>query len=87
MLFGNSGDVSGTGPGEEQEKLTRWMQGAWVAFARDPAGGLEELGWPKWKEGEQTVARLGYGNGGGVDFVRPEVYSLSCSSVVLAGGQ
>jgi hypothetical protein len=30
---------------------------------------------------------LGGGNGGGVDFVRPEVYSGDCEGVVLAGEQ
>jgi carboxylesterase type B len=87
MLCGNSGDVSGIEPEAEQERLTRWMQGAWVAFARDPENGLEEFGWPRFKEGEETVARLGVGVGDGVDFVRPEVYGWNCSGVVLAGGQ
>ena len=87
MLFGNSGDVSGIEPGDEQERLTVVMQSAWVAFAGDPVHGLEEFGWPKYAEGEETVVRLGYGNGAVPEFVRPEEYSWSCSNVVLAGGQ
>lgn len=87
MLFGNSGDVSGIAPSAEQEELTGVMQSAWVAFARDPRGGLEEFGWPRYEEGEETVIRLGYENSAVVEFVRPEMYSWNCSGVVLAGGQ
>jgi hypothetical protein len=86
MLFGNSGDVSGLEPVAEQDRLTGVMQGAWVAFARDPVGGLEEFGWPRWEEGEETVVRLGYGNSDVVDFVTGEVYSGDCEGVVLPGG-
>jgi cholinesterase len=86
MLFGNSGDVSGIEPSEEQRRLTGVMQRAWVKFARDSVRGLEELGWPKYVEGEETVVRLGYGDSDVLDFVRPEVYSWNCSNVVLAGG-
>ena len=87
MLFGNSGDVSGIEPSEEQERLTRVMQRAWVEFARDPIRGLEEFGWPQHAEGEETLVRLGYENSDVPDFVRPEVYSWNCSNIVLAGGQ
>ena len=87
MLFGNSGDVSGIETSEEQGRLTRWIQGAWAAFARDPTRGLEGFGWRRWEEGEETVARLGYGNSDVVDFVRGEVYSGECEGVVLPGGR
>lgn len=87
MLFGNSGDVSGIEPGAEQGRLTGVMQGAWVAFARDPEKGLEEFGWPMWEEGEEMVVRLGVGGGNRVDFVRGEVYSGGCEGVVLPGGR
>jgi hypothetical protein len=72
----------------EQARLTGLMQGAWVSFARDPWKGLErEFGWPVWKEGEEMVVRLGWGNGDAVSFVRAEVYSGGCEGVVLAGGK
>jgi len=87
MQFGNSGDVSGIAPGEEQQELTGVMQRAWVAFARDPRGGLGEFGWPRYEEGERTVVRLGHEKSAVPDFVRPEVYSWNCSGVVLPGGQ
>lgn len=87
MLFGKSGDVSGIAPSAEQEMLTGVMQSAWVAFAGDPHGGLEEFGWPRYAEGEETVVRLGYENSAVPGFVRPEVYRWNCSDVVLAGGQ
>jgi cholinesterase len=87
MLFGNSKDVSGTAPGAAQVRLTQVMQSAWVAFARDPVGGLEGIGWPKYDLDGETLVRLGYGNSDVVDLVRPEVYSGNCSDVVLVGGQ
>ncbi|GAB7325729.1 hypothetical protein MBLNU13_g09689t2 [Cladosporium sp. NU13] len=87
MLFGNSGDVSGIAPSKEQDELTGVMRRAWVAFARDPRGGLEKVGWPRFQKGEGTVVRLGEGNRAAVEFVRAEVYSWNCSGVVLAGGQ
>lgn len=87
MLFGNSGDVSGIAPSADQEELTKIMQSAWVAFARDPENGLSEFGWPLYEAGEETMIRLGFENSPEPDFVRPEVYAGNCSGVVLAGGQ
>ena len=87
MLFGNSGDVSGIASTDAQLRLTEVMQSAWVAFARDPVGGLAKFGWPMFAPGEETLVRLGYENSVVPDFVRPEVYSWNCSNVVLAGGQ
>lgn len=87
MLFGNSGDVSGTAPSAAQERLTETMQQAWVAFARDPKKGLKKFGWPEFDLEKKTLIRLGYGNSPKPDFVLPEVYSRNCSGVVLGGAQ
>jgi cholinesterase len=78
MLFGNSGDVSGIEPSEEQRRLTGVMQRAWVKFARDSVRGFD----PE----EETLVLLGYQDSAVPDFVRPEVYSWNCSNVVLASG-
>jgi cholinesterase len=87
MLFGNSEDVSGVATTAAQERLTDVMQKAWVAFAKDSVSGLEEFGWPRYAPGKETLVRLGYQNSAVPDFVKPEVYSWNCSSVVLASGQ
>jgi cholinesterase len=87
MLFGNSEDVSGIATTAAQERLTDVMQKAWVAFAKDSVSGLEEFGWPRYAPEKKTLVRLGYQNSAVPDFVKPEVYSWNCSSVVLASGQ
>ena len=87
MLFGNSEYVSGVTPTAAQVRLTKVMQSAWVAFARDPVGGLDGVGWPKYDPDEETLVKLGFKNSDVVDFVRPEVYSWNCSNVVLVDGQ
>lgn len=87
MLFGNSGDVSGIPPSASQVQLTKVMQHAWFAFANDPVNGLSELGWPQFELGKKTLVRLGLENSPEPGFVKPEMYSGSCSNVVLAGGR
>jgi carboxylesterase type B len=43
-LFGTSENVTGESPSMEQQRFSRYMQGAWAAFGRDPAHGLEAYG-------------------------------------------
>ena len=57
MVFGTS---SVLGPDTELEKKTsRYMQDAWVAFAKDPVSGLSEYGWPLYEEDNDTLVQLG----------------------------
>ncbi|KAG6887406.1 hypothetical protein C0995_015593 [Termitomyces sp. Mi166 len=46
-------------PSEKEKALSKLMQGAWVAFARDPTQGLLELGWPKYSPDTNTLAQIG----------------------------
>jgi cholinesterase len=87
MLFGNSEDVSGIPASAPQVQLTKVMQNAWLAFAKDPVNGLSEFGWPQFELGKKTLVRLGFENSPEPDFVRPKAYSGNCSGVVLAGGR
>lgn len=87
MLFGNSEDVSGIPPIVAQDQLTEVMRRAWVAFANDPAHGLERFGWPRYAAGEETLVTLGHENSPAPDFGKPEVYSGNCSNKTLTGGK
>ncbi|KAK5108106.1 hypothetical protein LTR62_008760 [Meristemomyces frigidus] len=40
MVFGNSAAVSGIPDSSDEDRMIKLMQGAWAAFARDPARGL-----------------------------------------------
>ncbi|KAK4098444.1 alpha/beta-hydrolase [Parathielavia hyrcaniae] len=73
----------------EQERVGRWMRGAWAAFARDPVRGLERYGkgngtgkgkgkgWPRFEEGGETLARIGF-EGREVSFVKGDFYDAGC---------
>lgn len=50
IVFGTSQDVSGRRNSKEEDDMSRYMMGAWAAFARDPAKGLTEYGWPAYRE-------------------------------------
>ncbi|KAK4096257.1 alpha/beta-hydrolase [Parathielavia hyrcaniae] len=74
---------------KEQEKVGRWLRGAWAAFARDPVRGLEKYGkgngkgkgkgnrWPGFEEEGETLARIGF-EGREVSFVRGDFYDAGC---------
>lgn len=85
MIIGNSEEVSsGILPEGEEVMLTGVMQKAWAAFARDPADGLtEEMGWPKYKDDEETLILLGQNTTSEVKFVNPEVYDYVCPELDL----
>jgi carboxylesterase type B len=48
MVFGTAEDVSGLRNTHSEYAVSRYMMGAWAAFARDPTKGLERYGWPKY---------------------------------------
>jgi len=57
MVFGTS-DLLGPDTSTEAE-TSRYMQGAWAAFARDPVDGLD---WPTYDPDAETLVKLGLGN-------------------------
>jgi carboxylesterase type B len=84
MVFGGSEAVSGIAPEKEQKALTEVMQRAWYVFASDPWHGLyKELGWPKWRKGEESLVLLGMGNKAQPEFVDPALYDAPCSTVTM----
>ncbi|KAK7964099.1 cholinesterase precursor [Apiospora saccharicola] len=48
MVFGTARDVSGLETTHEEAATSRYMMGAWAAFARDPKRGLTGYGWPSY---------------------------------------
>lgn len=60
IVFGTS---HFSGPDTDAEKeFSRYMQGAWAAFAKDPAKGLEAYGWPRYAVGTESLVLLGKNN-------------------------
>jgi carboxylesterase type B len=49
MVFGTAEDVSGLENTRAEDAVSRYMMGAWAAFARDAKVGLREFGWPEYK--------------------------------------
>jgi cholinesterase len=44
-----------------ENETSQYMQGAWVAFAKDPANGLtDEYSWPRYDATGKTLIVLGY---------------------------
>ncbi|CAG8950196.1 hypothetical protein HYFRA_00008433 [Hymenoscyphus fraxineus] len=61
----------------EQVSIGDYMRGAWATFAKDPAKGLTNYGWPAYGTGDSLV-RLGYNNLTGTNAVNPSVYDAEC---------
>lgn len=58
MVFGTSDLL---GPNTDLEAATsKYMQGAWVAFAKDPINGLSDYGWPIYDPEGSTLVQLGF---------------------------
>ena len=84
MIIGNSYDVTGIPPSIDERRLTRYMQGAWAGFVRDPRAGLTRYGWPEYDPDEATLVRLGYNNSPSPSFVLPSVYDGPCAGLNLS---
>lgn len=58
LVFGTY-NVSAIPATPEEIALSKLIQGAWVAFARDPQKGLLSLGWPMYNPNTLSLAQLG----------------------------
>ncbi|GAB1313468.1 hypothetical protein MFIFM68171_03678 [Madurella fahalii] len=84
MLFGGSEEVSGLPSAPEQRALTKLMQKAWYSFANDPWSGLQQdMGWPRWEPGRDTLILLGMYNESEPGYVNPGAYDAPCSTVTM----
>jgi cholinesterase len=82
-------DTLPTGPGipadtEEEISIRSYIQGAWAAFAKDPACGLKKYkgGWPQYSPFESTLIRLAYDNVTGTNLALPERYDSTCLTTI-----
>ncbi|KAH8666460.1 Alpha/Beta hydrolase protein [Xylariales sp. PMI_506] len=68
---------------DAQNAIGLYLRGAWAAFAKDTAGGLDgyDGGWPKFSTGGESLIRLGYGNQTGVNAEEGNSYDSPCSGV------
>ncbi|KAF4620391.1 hypothetical protein D9613_000964 [Agrocybe pediades] len=58
MVFGTF-NISSPNPSSTQIALSRYVQSAWVAFARNPTQGLIDFGWPLYNPNTTSLAQLG----------------------------
>jgi len=73
--------------------LPKTIQTAWVAFARNPSGGLTNLGWPQFDPATNSLVQLGnfanitgitLGSGGLLDSVCANITTLAIASAQLS---
>lgn len=48
MIFGTAYDVSQEANTTAEVALSKYMMKVWATFARCPADGLKDLGWPEY---------------------------------------
>ncbi|POS69592.1 carboxylesterase, partial [Diaporthe helianthi] len=71
MVFGTGQHVSLVANSEHEDAVSAYMMGAWAAFARDPAQGLLDYGWPAYNATGNTLVQL----------AEPRVFDSPCPDV------
>ncbi|KIJ50906.1 hypothetical protein M422DRAFT_244855, partial [Sphaerobolus stellatus SS14] len=86
IVFGTY-NLSPFGPPTSAEiTLSSYVQGAWVAFARDPVNGLVNFGWPRYNPVTNSLVLLGNSaNQSGVTFTNGLTYDLGCGVSEVGG--
>lgn len=80
-LFGTAQNVSGEASSTEQQRVSRYLQGAWAAFGRNPVRGLTEYGWPGYNSSEASLVELAPGYGALSEVVDQALYDGRCPRV------
>ncbi|KAG6920124.1 hypothetical protein DXG01_004890 [Tephrocybe rancida] len=69
-------------PTNTENALSKFVQGAWVAFARNPAQGLVNIGWPKYSPNTNSLAQIGnFFNETGITFTQGQLLDFTCNSI------
>ncbi|KAG5351715.1 hypothetical protein C0989_005158 [Termitomyces sp. Mn162] len=77
VVFGTMPDPSAT-----EKALSRFVQSAWVAFARNSAQGLVDIGWPQYSPNTTTLAQIGnFFNQTGITFTQGQLLDFPCNSI------
>ncbi|KAG5725294.1 Para-nitrobenzyl esterase [Termitomyces sp. T112] len=81
VVFGTFTSPTGT-----EKALSRFIQSAWVAFARDPAHGLQNIGWSRYSPNTTTLAQIGgVSNQTGITLNEGRLLDFACNSTETLG--
>ncbi|KAG5352140.1 hypothetical protein C0989_003557 [Termitomyces sp. Mn162] len=81
VVFGTFTSPTGT-----EKALSKFIQSAWVAFARDPAHGLLDIGWPRYSSDTTTLAQIGgVSNQTGITLNEGRLLDFACNSTGTLG--
>ncbi|KAH7069523.1 cholinesterase precursor [Paraphoma chrysanthemicola] len=78
MVFGTAEDVSGLKNTLSEDATSKYIMGAWAAFARDSEQGLTNYGWPQYNSTGTSLAQLAYQNSPKPVFANPLSHDKSC---------
>ncbi len=77
MVFGTT-DFSYGPDTPDEAAWSKYMQNAWVAFAKDPVDGLTSLGWPRYSAAGNKLVTLGINSSTTPEFVLSTKYDGGC---------
>jgi carboxylesterase type B len=80
-LFGTAQNVTGEPSTAIQQRFSRYMQGAWATFGRDPQHGLAGYGWPSYNSSVPSLVELAPGNELMSKVVDSVIYDERCPQV------
>lgn len=80
IVFGTYNQNTEIPKTQEEIALSKYMQTAWVAFARDPQTGLSNFGWPKYDPNTESLVQLGnFFNRSSATFGKAVEVDFACS--------
>jgi hypothetical protein len=84
-VSGTNDGVNSTAPPPTTDELalSEYMQSAWVAFARDPAKGLLDFGWPMYSASSNATTLVELGglyNRTGASFADGRLLDFTCGA-------
>ncbi len=83
IIFGTY-NQSPIAPTAVQVSFSKFMQSAWVGFARNPKQGLINLGWPKYNPNTASIAQLGNpANATGSVLTTPHLMDIFCQNTTF----
>ncbi|KAL4950663.1 Alpha/Beta hydrolase protein [Aspergillus filifer] len=81
MIFGTHNQSTLPSPTQPNEvAVSKYIQGALVAFAKDPENGLLDYGWPEFSFNGRTLVNLGVGNRPGAVLSSIDEWDAHCSA-------